>query len=295
MPDVTLHYGHPFFRHPNSVPFMMVSQLVRDNAVKAVLSGEGSDECYHGYPNMIFDSASYLRQLSRESPCRILRRFARWVLRRKRCLPPLDAGQGIGSRYETELENDEIRAFVEQSGSGNVNERDLTSLFMLSYHLRTLLHRNDCLGMSAGIEARFPFLDSQLVKAAVNLPYRYKVRFSPLVLEKRHYFLRDKWIIRKIADRYLPKELSRRRKLGFPSSAYLRMNISPDFFDKSLTSELLGLSRKHIAYFFRHANQRMKIRLLHLEVWAHMCLYDLPRETIMAQLRDNIRFASSPD
>jgi len=292
MPEVTLHYGHPFFRHPNSVPFIMVSQLVRDNHVKAVLSGEGSDECYYGYPNMIHDPASSLRRLWNESPYRILRRFARWLLRRKNSVIPPDVTEGIASRYERELENDQIRIFAEQHAHGRITERDLKSFFMLCYHLRTLLHRNDCLGMSAGIEARFPFLDSRLVKAAVNLPYRYKVRFSPFVHEKRHRFLRDKWVIRKIADRYLPKELSRRRKLGFPSQAYLRMNISRDFFDKSLTSELLGFGRRHMEYFFRYADQRMKVRLLHLEVWAHMCLYDLPKDRIIARLRDNITFSS---
>lgn len=292
MPEVTLHYGHPYYHHPNSIPFMMVSRLVRENRVKAVLSGEGADECYHGYPNVIFNLADYIRYLPHKSPYRLLRQLARWVLRRRKYYPPLDPGVGIGSRYETELENETIRRALEGSDSQTFKDKDMISPVLLSYHLRTLLHRNDCLGMSAGIEARFPFLDSSLVKTAVNLPYRYKVRFSPLVLEKRHYFLRDKWILRKIADRYLPRELSRRKKLGFPVDAYHRMEITPALFYKSLSSELLSLGDAEIDYFFRNADQNMKIRLLHLEVWAHVCLYDLPRDRIIAKLCDSIPIAS---
>ena len=122
MPEVTLHYGHPYYHHANSIPFMLVSRLVRQNNVKAVLSGEGSDECYHGYPNVIFDLAGYLRYLPYESPLRMLRKLARWVLRKKKYLPPLDPSQGIASRYETGLENETIRRVLEQKSSKTITE-----------------------------------------------------------------------------------------------------------------------------------------------------------------------------
>ena len=79
--------------------------------------------------------------------------------------------------------------------------------------------------MAASIEASFPFLDTQLVRFAVNLPYAYKVRFHPFARNKEHACFVDKWIVRRVADRYLPKSLSRRRKIGFPASAYQRMKI----------------------------------------------------------------------
>ena len=50
------------------------------------------------------------------------------------------------------------------SGDRNVITQDL-----LSYNLRTLLHRNDTVRMAASIEARFPFLGEALVKTAINL------------------------------------------------------------------------------------------------------------------------------
>ena len=43
------HYGQPFYPCPHSVPFLMVSHLIHEHKVKAVLSGEGADECFFGY------------------------------------------------------------------------------------------------------------------------------------------------------------------------------------------------------------------------------------------------------
>src|SRR4029453_12402581 len=52
MPEVMRQYEHPFTYHPNCAPFMMVSRLVRTHGVKGMLSGEGSDELFLGYPWM---------------------------------------------------------------------------------------------------------------------------------------------------------------------------------------------------------------------------------------------------
>ena len=187
MPEVTLHYGQPFSHHPNSVPFLMVSKLLHSNGVKAVLSGEGSDECYIGYPWLIFNLRSFIRQLLRE-PYPMLRRLIRGLLGRQDDPPSEDLVCGLHNRFEIAADNEEIRTEVERISGRTIADRDLISLYQLGYHLRTLLHRNDCLGMAASIEARFPFLDSRLVKLAVNMPYQYKVRFSPTVFEEAALF-----------------------------------------------------------------------------------------------------------
>ena len=65
---------------PNSVPFLMVSKLLHSNSVKAILSGEGADECYIGYPWLIFSLREFLLGLPTNvrSAYQLLRRgFAR--------------------------------------------------------------------------------------------------------------------------------------------------------------------------------------------------------------------------
>ena len=287
MPEVTTHYEHPFSHHPNSVPFLMVSKLVRSNGVKAVLSGEGADECFIGYPWLIFNLKSFIRQLLSQ-PYPKLHQSIRRLGGRQSHIPPQDLVCGLHNRFEIAIDNEDIRTQVERTSGRTVRDHDLTSLYQLSYHLRTLLHRNDCLGMAASIEARFPFLDSRLVKLAVNMPYPYKVRFSPTVLEKQHYFLRDKWVLRKVAERYLPIELAQREKLGFRVGTQSRMQIPAEFFKGLFVADLFGLSRRETHYLVDHSPQELKLRLLHLEVWAHVCLHNSPREQIVRRLKEHI-------
>lgn len=291
LPEVAVHYGHPFSYHPNSIPFIAVSKLVRRNGVKAVLSGEGSDECYLGYPLLAPNMALLMRKLPRQA-YPILKQLIKRLLGRRLDSAPIGDKHrlvmGLHNRFEREVENENIRLQIQRISGKTLQNRDLNSLYLLGYHLRTLLHRNDCLGMAASIEARFPFLDSRLVKLSVNMPYKYKIRFSPIVLEKSHYFFRDKWIIRKVADRYLPPELSHRPKYGFPTSAQHRMLIPAAFFQRSFIADLFGLSNQEIQYLVDHANQELKLKLLHLEVWAHVCLHHASRDLIIRKLKDHI-------
>ncbi len=47
---VTYHNDAPVIYHPNSVPFYLVSQHASHDGIKVLLTGEGSDEYFMGYP-----------------------------------------------------------------------------------------------------------------------------------------------------------------------------------------------------------------------------------------------------
>jgi len=57
--------------------------------------------------------------------------------------------------------------------------------------------------MHASLEARVPFLDQRVVEFAFRLPPEWKVRF-----------FKGKWILRKLAEKYLPRRIAWRRKHG---------------------------------------------------------------------------------
>ena len=108
LPEVMLHYGHPFTYHPNSVPFLMVSKLVRNHGVKGILSGEGSDESYIGYPWLIFDLRAFLLQWPRKAPGELFR-LLRAAMQRMRSRPvrhrleeALAVIRGLHDRFEIE-------------------------------------------------------------------------------------------------------------------------------------------------------------------------------------------------
>ena len=274
LPDAMRQYEHPYTYHPNCVPFMMVARLVRSHQVKGMLSGEGSDELFLGYPwlgrKRIVDA--YYSQGER----------LRTLVRRIPSIGPIiwpHSGDGpsvvqtLLNRGEVAGDERRIRAAAAALAPVEPDRNQLTSLTYLNYHLRTLLHRNDCLGMEASVEARFPFLDHAVARTAINMPSRYKLRVSARVLEKAHPFVRDKWIVREVANRWIPRQLSQRIKIGFWTTVFQRMKVPACYFDDSYVRDLFELSAIEMRDVLDHADQDLTMRLLHLDVWAHVCLH----------------------
>ena len=155
-PEVLYHYEQPFSGHPHSVPFMMVSKLVQERGVKGVLTGEGSDECFLGYNyiamepfwNFYHRQTGKIRELTKCIPV-----IGQQLCNRGNEFPdivPYMLGQfekTIDRRNAREAYTNVLKKPVDQN---------VRSLDLLRDHLVTLLHRNDTMGMSASIEARFP-------------------------------------------------------------------------------------------------------------------------------------------
>ncbi len=296
MPTVTEHYGFPFTMHPNAVPLLKVARLANQSGVKAVLCGEGADECFLGYPWLIPNVRAYVRQL----PKSVYQKVSRWMfelerkIRGKRALSTVSRQDnqlvyGMLGQFERDLgpptDDDQEQFFALSSDDRNIADHG-----NLSYILRSLLHRNDSMGMAASVETRFPFLNHQLMKLAVNLPDRAKIRFSPTALDWSHLFMRDKWILRQVATRYLPRELSHRKKIPFPTSAYKRLEFQSSFFVNSFISDVFGLSRTRTTHLLHHASHALKLRLLHLEVWGRLYFRGSSTAELSQSLRNHVSF-----
>jgi asparagine synthase (glutamine-hydrolysing) len=200
-----------------------------------------------------------------------------------------DLPTALHNRFEVASETVAVRDRLLAAGL-RANRGTLESIDLLNYNLGALLHRNDSMGMAASIASRFPFLSTRLVRLAVNLPYATKMRFVPTLFDRDHAFFEDKWILRKVAERYLPRELSARPKKPFPVNAYSRrrLRISPAFFDDSFVANLFGLSSTKERLLVARASHDLKVKLMQLEVWAHVCLNRLPKESILRRLKDHV-------
>ena len=304
LPRVIRHYEYPFTGRPHSVPFLKVSELVREHGVKGVLSGEGSDECYFGYrktiprfhelvrglPGRVVDraSASWRRVLGRRLPLRRRLNAYPWVARARRH----QVATEMLNRFDRQIERQEVTDLLAGLREGDADPRNLQVLSLLHYHLRTLLHRNDRLGMAASVEARFPFLDEDLVRLAINLPYRCRVRLSRSLSDRSNPYVAGKWIVRKVAERYLPRDLSAMRKKGFKVNAAERMVFAPDAFDGTFVADLLGLSTSDLGFLMEHAPDALKVKMMQVNVWADVFLGGRNDDEIVRDLRGHVAVAS---
>jgi len=90
------------------------------------------------------------------------------------------------------------------------------------------LNYSDKMSMAVGVEARVPYLDPDLVDISKNIPVSLKLRNG-----------QTKYILKKVAERYLPKDVIYRSKTGF--GAPVRSWLKND--ENKITAAFLNYAR----------------------------------------------------
>jgi asparagine synthase (glutamine-hydrolysing) len=222
LPTAVLRHEGPL-SHPNSVPVHMVTQLARDKGYKVLLSGEGADELFAGYGRT--HNLSRLQAISNRYPAILLRLLSAAGLK-------FDAREAA---MLAAISDKDMRALAKGYFSVAKGERKnaadplfdaladqvrpdhlLNDMLQLEQHtyLQELLLRQDKMSMWSSMEVRVPFVGDPAVVAFANtLPFGLK-----------YDNLRNKKVLRLVAERYLPKEVCYRPKRGFgsPIGAWLR-------------------------------------------------------------------------
>lgn len=254
-------YDEPF-ADSSQIPTTLVSSLTKQH-VTVSLSGDGGDELFAGYPRYELTAALW-RRIHRQPVA--LRRIAASILQSlspqvwDRILSPLTAsqrqringrrvhrlGQLLGSQSIGEMY---IRLMSQwQPEEGLVLGADGQHLSGISwprlhdpieamrrwdvgqYLPDDLLVKVDRAAMSTSLESRTPLLDHRLVELAFALPQRMLVRDGV-----------GKWVLRRVLDRYMPRELIERPKSGFsiPLGDWLRGSLR-DWAETHLDSSKLA-------------------------------------------------------
>ncbi len=267
----TWHYDFPIVTHTNSVPFAGVAAMAHARQVKVVLTGEGSDELFLGYPSIYLDEYRPLVNL----PVRFLKALyglspmVREVVFPEQRYADLVHKVDLMEAFE---QRERARELADRCAGLSSRERRYlgTCVLYLNRHLRSLLHRNDRLGMSASLESRFPFLDEDLVKFAINLPVKFKGRYGPRVIDIKHPFLTDKWALRELGRPKLPARIVQRSKLGFPVTIYRSLRASADFFRDSYLQELMQLDTAAVQALAASDDQYFVARLAAINVFGEL-------------------------
>ena len=230
LPRLIWHEDEPI-AFPSSVALHFVSRLARPH-VKVVLTGEGADELFMGYswyrltglnerlggPYRRFTPRSVRQGIQHAIP-RLPRLLRRYASRTFLALEPgvrdtfyenfavFPEAQRHGLMRDQRLfetvdpYREQLRCFEEAGGSTlhRMSHADLQT------YLVELLMKQDQMSMAASIESRVPFLDHELVEHVVRMPTHFKVRG-----------LTTKAVLRQALRKRVPREILRRRKLGFP-------------------------------------------------------------------------------
>lgn len=244
IPNLPTVYDEPF-ADASQIPTLIVSQLA-SSSVKVVLSGDGGDELFGGYPRYQTTAATWERihrlpmgVRSRGSQLLASVPHSAWVraddtMRRIRpSARPGDVGRkatklssalraaDIGDVYSAVT--DQFWWLPEIDGlpsrreppalAGLVGGEQLMVMDVASYLPDDLLVKVDRAGMAFSLETRMPLLSPELFEFAFRLPPQFKQQGE-----------NQKIVLRALLARHIPRELWDRPKQGFsvPLAAWLR-------------------------------------------------------------------------
>lgn len=259
--------------------------------VKVVLSGEGSDELFGGYPKYRFArTAELIGALPvglRQRPLELLRTMA--FRRNDRISSALRAFEGaeqadrLRSWFSPYSQREIARlcpARGRRTGPALVRGDDAVAAMcrgdLGSWLSDNLLERGDRMTMASSIELRPPFLDARVVEFALSLP-------SSVKLHDRT----PKWPVRELARRYVDADLIDRPKVGFrvPIGDWFRGRLRTEVEDLLLSggshcrrwldaAYIDELVAEHLSGSADRAKQLWP--LVSLEVWARSVLDATP-------------------
>jgi asparagine synthase (glutamine-hydrolysing) len=288
----TWHYEAPLVVHPNSVPFGNVAKLALDTNEKAVLTGEGSDELFLGYPGAAFYRYSkYLmwpytgiKNLYKKIPG-----LTRYIDIDKGN-PVSDIVNQLHGFEKKEAETLNGAAFDFLTDANQRREQTMT-LNMLQTHLHSLLWRNDRVGMMHSIESRFPFLDDNLLRFGINLPVKFKLMRNNNFYNIKHPFILDKGVVRKVAERYLPDALVNKKKQGFPVHGLGNCKFDIGFFTDGFWQDFTGMSHHQLAFMMQHSGQGFVSKLAAAEMWGQLFVRQMPHEQLQEKINQHATMA----
>ena len=235
---------------------LALSELVRQSDFKVVLSGEGSDELFAGYAGYRFDrqraelgvgSGDLLEALEQELNDKLwgdgdlYYETRLYELREVKTALYSPAVREASRAFDATESRPVDKAML--SGRHILHKRSyLDFKLRLGNHL--LSDHGDRAGYASSVEVRYPFLDIDLIEFVKTVPPHLK--FDGAV---------EKYLLKRLAPRYLPEPIIRREKFGFvaPGSPYLLKRGIP------WLSDLLSYERiKRQGYFDPDTVERLK-------------------------------------
>ena len=235
------------------------------------VSGECADEVLGGYPWYHKPELLYAEGFP----------WARSTARRAELLRPGLLGGISPAGYVKDAADSTVKDMSYLDGESR-EEIARRRMFLLNFYwfMQTLLDRKDRCSMAHGLEVRVPFCDHRIAEYAYNIPWEMKALNG-----------REKGLVRRIAERYMPKDVAWRKKSPYPKThnpsygrivfaEFTRLMSEPgcrltELLDKSRIGELIsteGSSFSENWYGQLMTTPQMFAYLIQLEMWLR--IYD---------------------
>jgi len=258
LPQMVYYLDEPI-GDPAAINTYLICNAARENGSKVLLSGMGADELFFGYRRQ---KATLLAMKYQHIPATLRKaitksvgklpvrvgnkslKVVRWARRFETFanLPPSDAYMRSYSYYDdVELQNLFIEDIEENIKALHQSHDEIfnryysddpinkmcytdTQLFMQGLNLTY----TDRASMAASVEVRVPFIDKEVVAFAMSISgeLKFKNRVT-------------KYVLKKVAEKYLPKEIIYRPKASF--GAPIRSWISGDL--SGMVNDLLSTKK----------------------------------------------------
>ena len=265
-PKVIWHSETPILRTAPA-PMLLLSELVRKNNIKVVVTGEGSDEILAGYD--IFKEAKIKRFWASQPESKIrpllLKKLYPYLSQMKDVNPKLLRSfygyklEDINNPFYSHLlrwnNSNHIKKHFSESTKQTLKDYSVldelekklpsnfdswdqlaksewleTTIFMSGYLLSS---QGDRMGMANSIEGRYPFLDYRVIEFCSSLPADYKLKG-----------LNEKYLLKRLLKNRIPESIIKRSKQAYrapiksvflsdKSADYVKEMLSESYFRKA--------------------------------------------------------------
>jgi asparagine synthase (glutamine-hydrolysing) len=223
LPFVQYHSDEP---HANlsSVPLYFLAKLASEH-VKVVLSGEGSDEFFAGY--LPYAESGFTKFYSKwPFGCRkFIKNIVKSLPNFKGKAMLIKYGQKVEDYFIGQafiMNDDEANDILSDGCKSNVSYKDVTApyfekvkdksdlikklyLDLFLWMPNDILLKGDKMSAAYNLEVRTPIMDKEVFALASKIPTKYFIKNKS-----------TKYLFRQVANKVIPEEWAKRKKLGFP-------------------------------------------------------------------------------